>query len=615
VINRRELLARSAALGLAATLPGRVLAEARPAQQLGPLLQRISDSLLDAYPESATFLGVDSGAHRALRSRLTDRSVAGDARIAAACRQTLRELQAFDAAGLTGLDAVNLETTRYAYALAVEGFDSFAYGDNAQLNAFQSENTSPYVVNQNGGQFASVPDLLDAQHKIGDVDAAEDYLQRIGALAAGLDGENERLRRDAALGVIPPDFVLDATLQLQRRYLANPVPEWDLVRSLTRRTIENRLPGSWERRATDLCRLQVRPALARQIAILAQLRRRATHTAGVARLPDGDAYFRWALKVGTTTDLTPDEVHELGLDQVAQLTAAMDRLLVSQGISGGSVGARLQALNRDPRMLFANDDAGRAQLLAYLNGIVADMRLRLPRAFATQKKAALTIRRVPPSIEAGAAEGYEMDGPMDGSAPATYYINLRDMQMWPRFTLPTLCYHEGLPGHVWQGSFMHDLAPIRSQLVFNAYAEGWALYAEQLGDELGAYDTDPFGRLGYLQSIQLRACRLVADTGLNTKGWSREQAIRWMVQNNGAPQEIATGEVERYCTWPGQACGYLIGQRRIDALRAQAQAVLGARFDLRRFNDALLTPGTLPLTLLDAVMADFIAAQKKSADS
>jgi uncharacterized protein (DUF885 family) len=257
-------------------------------------------------------------------------------------------------------------------------------------------------------------------------------------------------------------------------------------------------------------------------------------------------------------------------------------------------------------MLFAADDAGRAQLLAYLNGLVADMRTRLPRAFATQKPADLVIRRVPPSIEAGAADGYEMDGPIDGSAPATYYINLRDMANWPRFTLPTLCYHEGVPGHVWQGTFMHDLPPIRSQLVFNAYAEGWALYAEQLGDELGAYESDPFGRLGYLQSIQLRACRLVADTGLNARGWSRERAITWMMENNGAPRGIATGEVERYCTWPGQACGYLIGQRRIDALRAQAQAALGAHFDLRTFNDALLTSGTLPLTVLDSVIAKFI---------
>ena len=547
MISRRELLQRAIALGTAAALP----AGAAPGtSDAGRLLQRVSDALLEAYPESATLLGLDTGRHARLRTRLSDRSVAGDGRIADTCRGLLRELRSFDAASLTGLDLINLETTRYALELAMPGFERFPYGDNPQLNAFQFESTSPYVVNQSGGFFATIPDLLDTQQRIEDRDGAEAYLERLGALARGLQGENERLRRDAALGVIAPDFVLDATLKLQREYLAHPPATWDLVQSLTRRTREHALAGDWQHHATQLCQTRIAPALSRQLQILGQMRARATHEAGVARLPDGDAYYRWTLQVGTTTDMSPAEVHALGLEQVALLNGEMDRLLVAQGIAGGGVGARLQALNRDPRMLFANTDAGRAQLLDYLNGIVDGMRARLPRAFATRKQADLVIRRVPPSIEAGAADGYEMDGPIDGSAPATYYINLRDMANWPRFTLPTLCYHEGVPGHVWQGTFMRELPVIRSQLVFNAYAEGWALYAEQLADELGAYDGDPFGRLGYLQSIQLRACRLVLDTALHTKGWSRERAIEWMVQTNGSPPLIATNEVERFCTWP-----------------------------------------------------------------
>ena len=272
------------------------------------------------------------------------------------------------------------------------------------------------------------------------------------------------------------------------------------------------------------------------------------------------------------------------------------------------MGARLDALSKDPRYLFPNSDAGRADLIAYLNGTIAKMRERLPKAFATINKADLVIKRVPPDIEAGAPDGYEQDGTIDGSRPASYYINLRDTGNWPKFSLPTLCFHEGLPGHVWQGTFVHALPTIRSQLMFNAYVEGWALYAEQLGDELGLYEDDPVGRLGYLQSIQFRACRLVVDTGLHAKRWSRDKAIQWMVENNGDPVDSARGEIDRYCAWPGQACGYQIGHLHIDALRTKAKATLGDHFDLRTFNDALLTSGSLPLTVLDAVIERFVKA-------
>jgi uncharacterized protein (DUF885 family) len=604
-ITRRDFVAGACALGLARPAAG---AEGSSAQALDALLQRVSLALLESYPESATLLGLDHGAHRGLRSRLTDRTIAGNARIAADSRRLLQELRAFDATGLGGADLISLDSTRYAYELAVAGFDGFAYGDNPVLNAFQFESASPYVVNPAGGFFATIPDLLDEQHPILEAGGAEAYLQRIAAFARGLDGENERMRRDAALGVIPPDFVLDRTMRQLEDYLARPPGAWDLVQSLTQRTAALRIHGNWAHHATQLCTRQVTPALARQAGILRQLRLHATPDGSVSRLPDGDAYYRWTLRAGTTTDMSPAELHALGLDQVASLGAQMDRLLAAQGFSNGTVGARLAALSRDPRMLFANDDTGRAQMLAYLNGIVADMRERLPRAFAAQHKAALVIRRVPPTIEAGAPDGYEADGPIDGSAPAVYYVNLRDMGIWPRFTLPTFCFHEGVPGHVWQGASQHSLPPLRSQLVFNAYAEGWALYAEQLGEELGAYDADPFGRIGYLQSVQLRACRLVLDTGLHAMGWDRGRAIRWMVDNNGCPEALATGEVERYCIWPGQACGYLLGQRRIDALRTRARAALGARFDLRTFNDAVLACGTVPLDLLDRAIGGYIAA-------
>jgi uncharacterized protein (DUF885 family) len=604
--TRRDVLSRTGALGLMLSLNGTVARAV--AAQLAPLLDRLSESMLHDYPDAATTLGLDSGPRAALQARLPDRSVAGDAKLADSCRVRLKELRAFDASKLSASDSVNYDCVLYAHELAAEGYDNFHYGDNTLMNTWRAENGSPYVVSQGSGFFATVPDLMTSMHKVETADNAEAYLLRLSAYAKGLDGESERMRRDAGVGVIAPDFVLDTVLGQQAAYLATPVASWELVTSLASRAHAKSIAGDWEARARKLSETTVAPALARQIETLKGLRTHATHVAGVGKLPQGEAYYRWMLKVGTTTTKTPDEVHRIGLEQVDLITAQMDQLLRKQGLSAGSVGERMSALNKDPRFLYANDDAGRAQLLAYLNGLIADMRTRLPRAFATLKKADLLIKRVPASIEAGMPDGYEEDGPLDGSAPASYYINLRNTTIWPKFTLPSLSYHEGVPGHVWQGTFMRDLPTIRAQLAFNAYIEGWALYAEQLADELGAYETDPFGRLGFLQSMQFRACRLVVDTGLHAKDWSREEAITWMVDRNGNPIDAVTHEIDRYCVWPGQACGYKMGHLEIIALRDRAKRVLGERFDLRTFNDALLTSGNLPLTVLDKVMERYIQA-------
>ncbi len=606
MLSRRDLLASAAGAGLAAALP--VLPARAADPNLTALLASVSEALLAEYPEDATFLGNDTGARSVLRGKLTDRSMAGDAARAASCAARLKKLNAFDASKLTGIDRVNLDTALYAHELADEGYRRFKYGDNAVLNIWQAESNTSYAVSQGSGFFATIPDFLDSQHPIESASDADAYLARVGAFAKALDDENARLSRDAGLGSIPPDFLLDTTIKQQADYLAKSPADWGLVGSLARRTKAKSIPGDWEAKARKLCETEVAPAINRQLGALKDLRVKAKPDAGVWKLPDGEAYYDWSLKVGTTTRMTSDEVHKLGLEQVKSIGDTMDGLLRKQGLTQGTVGQRMDALGKDPRFLFPNTDAGRADLLAYLNGVVAKVREKLPTAFATLHKADLVIKRVPPEIEAGAPDGYEQDGTIDGSRPAAYYINLRDTGNWPKFSLPTLCFHEGVPGHVWQGTFVHQLPTIRSQLMFNAYVEGWALYAEQLGDELGMYEDDPVGKLGYLQSIQFRACRLVVDTGLHAKRWTRDQAIQWMVDNNGDPVDSARGEIDRYCAWPGQACGYQIGHLHIDALRTKAKASLGKKFDLRKFNDALLTSGSLPLTVLDGVIERFIHA-------
>jgi uncharacterized protein (DUF885 family) len=603
--TRRHFLGSAGAVAALQLLPGCArppVASAGSAPE--GLLAPMAEAILAEYPENATTLGLDRDARAGLKSSLTDKSLHGRARLAGAAADRLRRLEAASASAPGDID---LGVARTAHALAVEGF-RFPYGDVVTLNQNVSYRNAPYVVAQNTGAFIETPDFLDSSHKVEGAADAEAYLERLEAYAGQLDGETERLAHDRGLGVVAPDFLLDKTLKQMKSARAAPLEQWGLVTSLARRTAA--IPGDWRGRAIASVRDKVAPAMDRQMAELARHRARADSRAGAWKLPDGEAYYSWALKAATTTELSPDEVHRMGLDQLAGLQARMEPLLRAQGLTRGTVGERMTALGNDPRQLFPNTDEGRRQILDYLNGRVADIRTRLPRAFATLVRGNLVIKRVPPEIEAGAPGGYAAAGTIDGSVPGNYYINLRDTSIWPRFGLATLTYHEGIPGHIWQGEYSYKLPLIRSLLAFNAYSEGWALYAEQLADELGAYDGDPLGRLGYLQSLAFRACRLVVDTGLHSKRWTRAKAIQWFAETNGSTVEEVQGEVDRYCAWPAQACGYKVGHSEIVRLRDKAKAALGERFDLRTFDDALVLGGNVPLTLLETVIDRYIAGAR-----
>ena len=321
----------------------------------------------------------------------------------------------------------------------------------------------------------------------------------------------------------------------------------------------------------------------------------------------GDEYYAWTLRAATTTRMTPEQIHDMGREELRALQSEMDAILKSQGLTQGTVGERMTALGKQQRFRFADSDEGRARLMAYLDERVRDMRTRLPRAFATLVPGNLEIKRMAPEVEPGAPGAYGGAGTIDGKVPGKFWINLHTMSVWTTYNLPTLTYHESIPGHVWQGEYTFKLPLFRSLLAFNAYSEGWALYAEQLADELGVYDDDPFGRLGYLQSIAFRACRLVVDTGLHAKRWTREQAIQWFATTNGSSVEEVTSEVDRYCAWPGQACGYKVGHSEINRLRTKAQKALGAKFDLRQFNDTVVKGGGVPMVVLARNIDAFIA--------
>jgi uncharacterized protein (DUF885 family) len=623
--TRRDLLLSATAI---AVLPGSARAQASGADvsgaasasiattraqiadpRLGAVFDKITRGLLDEEPEVATFLGVDTGPRAALKTQLNDRSWAAEQQGGASCAAWIAELQAIDPATLNDRDRVNYETVGYALALGVDGA-KFSYGDNA-LAAAMGESAGPYVVNQQSGDFNTVPDFLASQHSIQTRADADAYLDRLRAFAVALDQETARVKRDAGQGVIAPDFILDTALSQMRPFLATSADASGLATSLAQRAKAKGLAGDYAGRAAALVASDVYPALDRQIGALATLRPRAGHDAGVWRLPDGDAYYAWLLKVGTSTSMTADDIHRLGLEQVDAIGARMDALLKRQGLTQGAVGERMKALEADPRQLYPDTPAGREALIAYLNGRLAAVRARLPQAFNLRLKSNVVIKPVPKSIEAGAPLGYESDGSIDGSRPATYYINLHDMKNWPRMSLPTLTFHEAIPGHVWQGAYVlesRSLPLVRSILSgFNAYVEGWALYAEQLGDEMGLYDDDPLGRLGYLNEQRFRACRLVVDTGLHAKRWSREQAIDRLVAVSGYPHPAAQSEIDRYCAWPGQACGYKIGHTEINRLRDRAKAQLGARYSLQGFDDVVVKTAGVPLSVLDGVVDRYIA--------
>lgn len=601
--TRRHLLLGTAATLATSAVP--LCAFAAPAGDAAAeaLLTRTADALLAVYPESATSLGVDKGARAALKHRLTDRTPEGQRRIAAMLRTTLAEIKTLDQTGLSPAMRTHVDVVQASFANALEGF-GFGYGDVA-VGGWRN---SPYAVAQNVGAFLDVPRMLDSDHRIEGPEDGDAYLDRLDSYADQLDGETERLKAAAGKGVIAPDFLLDKALKQARLARGGNIAGWDLVTSLANRTAG--MDGDFGQRAFQLCTEKVAPALDRQIAELDRHRRRATADAGVWKFKDGDAYYAWALRAGTTTTMTPDEVHAMGLDQLAKLQAEMDAILRTQGYSQGSVGARMIALGKDPRFAFPESDAGRAEIVAILQKRIDDIRARMPQAFHTLVKGNVEVKRLPLAEEPGAPGAYGGPGTIDGSVPGRLWINLRSTGIWTRYSLPDLAYHESIPGHAWQGEYTFSMPLIRSLLQFNAYSEGWALYAEQIADELGVYTDTPVERLGYLQSLAFRACRLVVDTGLHAKRWTRAQAIRWFVEANGSSEDEVQGEVDRYCAWPGQACGYKVGHSEINRLRTRAKAALGDRYDFRAFNDALVLGGNVPMTVLGHIVDRHVAERR-----
>jgi len=609
MLHRRNVLKSGVAAAAVTALSSPLLRAAGAsvtASDLNKLFDTFMDENLNLSPIGTTFLGVDTGPRAKQRGETDDNSLAGYAQQKALTADQLRRLNAFDPKPLTGMDAINYEIIQYGLDQENTDNQRYEYGGTGA--------GAPYIVSQLTGTYQQFPDFLASQQPVETKDDAEYYLQRLDGVALALDRDSDVVRHDVALGVTPPDFALDKALAQMTSLRGVDAGKSVMVEALVTKAKAKNIPGDWEARATKLVSDKVYPALDRQIALVKDMRAKAVHDAGVWRLPKGDQYYADSVAGATTTSMTPEEIHATGLQVVADYTARIDADMKKLGLTKGTVGERLRQMYEDPKFRYANTDEGKEKLLADLNTKIQTIRAKLPKYYGVLPKADLVIKRVPKETEAGAPGGYYNPGSLDGKRPGMYYINLRDTAEVPSWTLSTLSYHEGIPGHHLQLSIQQetDLPLIRKVSGFTAYVEGWALYSEQMADEMGLYANDPWGRIGYMHDAMFRGVRLVVDSGMHAMKWSREQAVKYYTDTLGDLDASAITEVERYCVWPGQACAYMVGKLHILKLREKAKQALGAKFDIRQFHKAILVCGAVPLAILDKIVDRYIVDTQKA---
>lgn len=595
-MDRRSFLASSGAASALALMPAALRAQAAAAgdAKLNATFDRIMTDILPEMPTLATVLGMDKGANAPLKHRLEDNSAAGRAKGQRMLKRAIADITAISPDSLS--PAAKLDREVVLYSLNSQALPNDRFG----LDSVQR----PYLITQQAGVYFETPDFLNSSHTIVNVEDCAAYLDRLAAMATSLDNETAEQKEQAARGYVAPGWSLDLALAQMAKLRSPAAAQSGLTQSLATRAAKANIAGDWQAKASAIVEKQVYPALERQIALVKQLRANGRTDDGLWAVPKGDEIYAAALAEATTTNFSPDEVHRMGLEQVASITAELDTILKGQGLTQGSVAERLNALNVRADQLYPDTAAGREQLIRDLNAGVAAMTAKLDRLVNHWPNAPLEIRRVPVEIQDGASNGYYYLAALDGSRPAIYWINLKSVGDWPKYSLPALTYHEGVPGHHLQLTIAQQAKTplLRKLSFFSAYSEGWALYAEGLADELGGYAT-PLERAGFLQSYLFRAARLVIDTGIHSKRWGREKATDYMVQTVGFARPRSQREIERYCTQAGQACSYKVGHAAWVRAREKAKAILGAKFDEKNFHD-ILSAGAMPLTILERMVEE-----------
>lgn len=609
MISRRGALLGATGLGAIGVLAS---CNALPKDQSGELkaiIDKIANDILRDAPEQATSFAIKpEEVGGPFVGKVSDRSLAAEAKRNEMVSGWIKTLEGIRPNNLKGTDVLSreiaLSAAKYSNAAAKFGYGDAGYGS-----------PNPYILSQLTGVYVGFPDFMVSQHEVETKEDADGWLSRLEGFAKQITDETARADGDIAKGIVPPDFIIKTALEQLKEFAETPISESVLVSGLVKKANEAKLDGNdYGKKAEAIMAQKVIPAYKAFIALFEKTLPSAKPDAGVWKLPKGDEYYKTALAYWTTTNKTPDEVHELGKSIGADIKNQMEEGLKSLGLTEGTLAERMDKLSKDPKYVYPNTPAGKETLISDINKMVAAMQAKLPETFNTLPKAALEVRAVPSYTEAGAPGGYYQSPAPDGSRPGAYYINLRDTAAWPKWSLPTLTYHEGVPGHHDQVALAQEatgLPFLRSKLLwFGAYGEGWALYAETLADEMGFYKDDAAGRLGYLQSMAFRAARCVVDTGMHAKKWTKQQAIDYMHEATGDTLESIETEIERYCVWPGQATSYMVGRTKILELREKAKAAMGNKFDLKVFHDKVLLEGAMPLDVLEKVIDDWIQNAK-----
>jgi uncharacterized protein (DUF885 family) len=476
-----------------------------------------------------------------------------------------------------------------------------------------------YPLNQMFGIQSELPNFMLTMHPVVSKLEGRNYVKRLGRFGVKFDQVMEGLVVREKKGILPPKFVIRRVLDEMTAFIAKPANENPLY-TVFKDKLEKLPKVNARDRESLLAAAEagitrtVYPAYQKFIAYFIELEKKATADDGVWKLPDGDAYYAHCLRSMTSTDYTPQQVHEIGVKEVERIEGEMRAILEKSGYKNvKSPAKQLHDFGTEERFLYPNTDESRAAALSEYQRILDEMNAALDPYFAVRPKAGLKVERVPEFREKTSAGAYYQPGDLSGSRPGVFYANMRDMKEVHKFGMKTLSYHEGIPGHHFQIAIAQELKGIpffRRMIPFTAYAEGWALYAEKLAREMGFYKDDPYGELGCLDAELFRAVRLVVDTGIHFKKWTREQAIEYMEAHSAQAHESVVSEIERYIVMPGQACAYKIGMIKMVELRDKAKKALGDKFELRRFHDVVLKSGSMPLTLFEQVVEEYISTVK-----
>lgn len=475
-----------------------------------------------------------------------------------------------------------------------------------------------YPVNQLFGVQNGYPSFMEAQHQVNDADDAKNYLSRLEKVKVKFEQNLRGLKIREEQGIIPPRFVIDRVLTEMNEFVATPVQENILYTSLKDKMEkaegisadeQSQLLLAAEENITNF----VHPAYQLFIDYFTGIAEKAGNDDGFWRFPKGDEAYAKSLQFFTTTSYTADEIHKLGLSEVDRIQSEILAILAAEqfDVTQGFTKA-IEDLAADPKFYYEDSDEGRAQILKDYQVILDEIEAGLDDAFRIRPKAGMEVVRIPEFKEKTSPGAYYQQPAIDGSRPGRFFANLYDIKATPKYSMRTLAYHEGIPGHHFQIAVSMELEGLpffRKMSPFTAYTEGWALYTERLAWELGFQD-DPFDNIGRLQAELFRAVRLVVDTGIHSKRWTREEAIDYMKANTGMAQSDVISEIERYIVMPGQATSYKVGMIKILELREKARSALGDKFDLRDFHDVVLKNGAVPLDILERFIDKFIAENK-----